>query len=203
MNIPIQTNSIARVINALFSAVSVTFALLLLMQFLIANDLPEPEGIKRPIFDAVFYKQKVIEDIPEDREEIIEPVMEPLLPESIQIAECSDCIKIQSGVFNVDPVSPLTGIDLGGSPLRLVAASPIYPTAAITRGTEGYVDIQFDITKSGVTANLKILDYQPSTVFNRAVLRAVAKWRYRPKMVEGQAVPVVGVVERVSFELEK
>jgi len=200
----IQTHPIARIVNALFSAVAVTFGLLLLMQFLISNDLEEPQKIVRPVFSSVYYEDKKIIDMPDDKEELVEPVVEPLLPNHIEIVDCVDCLDIHDGSFDANPGVELSGVDIGGgSPLRLVTAAPVYPIRATEKGVEGFVDIQFDIGKDGSTSNLKIINYQPSTIFNRAVLRAVAKWRYRPKMVEGIPVAVLNIVERVSFKLEK
>ena len=44
---------------------------------------------------------------------------------------------------------------------------------------------------------------EPSNIFNRAMLRAIRKWKYKPKIVDGVAVARAGVRVRQNFELDQ
>lgn len=90
-----------------------------------------------------------------------------------------------------------------GEAIPVVRVAPEYPTRAQTRGIEGFVDIQFDIAPSGKTTNLQVVYAEPDRVFNKSALRAVGKWKYKPKVVNGNAVAQTGMKTRVRFGLEQ
>jgi protein TonB len=100
------------------------------------------------------------------------------------------------------------GPHLGGPPsdadiIPLVRVLPQYPPRAQTRGIEGYVIVEFTITAAGTVKDPVILEAYPSSIFNRAMLRAIVKWKYKPKIVDGVAVERKGVRVRQNFELEE
>lgn len=82
----------------------------------------------------------------------------------------------------------------------LVRIEPQYPPRAAERGTEGFCTVTFDVTPDGTPTNIRILECS-SSLFERASIRAVERWRYNPKIVDGQAVARTGVVTRFDFEL--
>ena len=125
-------------------------------------------------------------------------------------------------------LQPLTGLDVsiakpkanfkaGGSFFRdgeyipLFKVQPIYPRRAQERGTEGFAIVSFTITESGTVENAKALEgycgdpqgpeeeMRPCTLFNSASARAALKLKYKPKIVDGKATPVEGVLHRFTF----
>lgn len=78
---------------------------------------------------------------------------------------------------------------------------PVYPPDAHERGIEGWVDLKFTVTKNGSVSNPRVVRAEPPSVFNRAAINAVKKWKYRPKKVDGQAVDVPNVSTRVTFDI--
>jgi protein TonB len=48
-----------------------------------------------------------------------------------------------------------------------------------------------------------VLEAEPPGVFDKAALDAVKKFKYKPQIVEGQAVEVPGVRNIIRFELDK
>ena len=125
-------------------------------------------------------------------------------------------------------LQPLTGLDVsiakpkanfkaGGSFFRdgeyipLFKVQPIYPRRAQERGTEGFAIVSFTITESGTVENVKALEgycgdpqgpeeeMRPCTLFNSASSRAALKLKYKPKIVDGKATPVEGVLHRFTF----
>ena len=100
------------------------------------------------------------------------------------------------------------GPHLGGPPsdadiIPLVRVLPQYPPRATSRGIEGYVIVEFTITAAGTVKDPVVLEAFPSSIFNRAMLRAIVKWKYKPKIVDGVAVERTGVRVRQNFEMEE
>jgi protein TonB len=81
-------------------------------------------------------------------------------------------------------------------------SQPIYPSRALTLGIEGYVDLEFSITRSGATADIVVIRAEPEGTFNRAAKRALAKWKYKPRMVDGNAVRSEGLQTRLRFQIQ-
>jgi protein TonB len=105
------------------------------------------------------------------------------------------------------------GIDLatadlstGGSDrdvVPLVRVEPQYPMSAKQRGIEGWVELKFTITSAGTVKNIVVTKSNPGTIFNRAAVQAVSKWKYNPKIENGTAVDRPGVRQRIKFELPR
>ncbi|GLS27029.1 energy transducer TonB [Marinibactrum halimedae] len=87
--------------------------------------------------------------------------------------------------------------------MKQVMVPPVYPRRALMRGMEGFVDVKFDVTAHGVTKNISVLQAQPEGVFEDAALKAVKRWRYRPRNEDGAPVPTYDLRERISFKIEK
>jgi protein TonB len=109
-------------------------------------------------------------------------------------------------VADVDiSVSPGFGITAGsadGDYLPIVKVAPVYPRRAVDRGIEGYVIVEFTVTKTGAVRNPRVVEYEPSTIFNKAALAAALKFKYKPRIVNGEAIEVHGVLNKITFKLE-
>ncbi len=120
---------------------------------------------------------------------------------------------------NVDPDAPSIDIprpevsantDIGGPGgmniaegdyLPIVRVAPVYPSRALSRGLEGFVDMSFTVTSAGTVKDPIVLQ-STSSLFERAATRAVLKFKYKPRVVDGVPVEVTGVKTRITFELE-
>jgi protein TonB len=126
------------------------------------------------------------------------------LGDSTQIVEASQNAPVP--VADVDiAVSPGFGISAGsadGDYLPIVKVAPIYPRRAVDRGIEGYVIVEFTVTKTGAVRDPKVVEYDPSTIFNDAALAAALKFKYKPRIVNGEAIEVHGVLNKITFKLE-
>jgi periplasmic protein TonB len=97
-------------------------------------------------------------------------------------------------------------VNVGGSDrdtMPLVRINPDYPPRAQSRGIEGWVLIEFTITAAGTVRDARVVDASPKGYFEDAALKAIARWRYNPKVQEGVAVERVGVRVRLSFNMER
>ncbi len=97
---------------------------------------------------------------------------------------------------------------LGGAPsdgdiLPLVRIEPRYPARALQREIEGWVLLEFSISPAGTVVNPFVVDSEPPRTFDRSALRAVSRWKYKPKVQDGVAVIRHGVQVVLTFELEE
>lgn len=90
-----------------------------------------------------------------------------------------------------------------GDYLPLVKVAPVYPPRARRRGIEGYCTVSYTVTAQGQVADLRVLPSQCShELFHETVLQAAQRFRYKPRIVEGQAVAVLDVQTRFNFRLD-
>ena len=88
-----------------------------------------------------------------------------------------------------------------GDYLPIVRVAPVYPARALSRGLEGYVDLAFTVTSTG-TVRDPIVTYSSSSLFERAAIRAVLKFKYKPRVVDGVPIDVPNVKTRITFKIE-
>ena len=98
-------------------------------------------------------------------------------------------------------IGPTVGVDRDVIPIVRVA--PEYPVRAIPRGIEGWVQIQFTVTATGSVRDPVIVAAEPEGYFEDAALKAIARWRYNPRIDGGIAVERVGLQTVIRFELKK
>ena len=89
-----------------------------------------------------------------------------------------------------------------GDYLPIVKVAAIYPRRAQSRGIEGFVIVEFIVTKTGAVSSAFVVKAKPEGIFDRAALDAVAKFKYKPRVVDGVAMAVAGVQNKISFEIE-
>ena len=70
----------------------------------------------------------------------------------------------------------------------VVVIRPMYPRDAAISGIEGWVKVEFTITETGAVKDPQIVDAQPPRVFNREAIRAIMKWKFKPRVIDGVAV---------------
>jgi periplasmic protein TonB len=87
--------------------------------------------------------------------------------------------------------------------IPLVRINPDYPPRALSRGLEGWVQVQFTITPTGTVSNAVVVNAEPKNIFDDAALKAISRWRYNPKVEGGVAVERVGVQTIIRFQLEQ
>ncbi len=88
-----------------------------------------------------------------------------------------------------------------GDYLPIVRVAPVYPARALSRGLEGYVDLAFTVTETGTVKDPVVIQ-STSSLFERAAIRAVLKFKYKPRVVDGVPVEVPGVKTRITFKIE-
>jgi protein TonB len=99
------------------------------------------------------------------------------------------------------------GFSLGvgeGDYLPIVKVAPIYPQRALSRGIEGYCVVQYTVTRQGTIRDPFVIEDQcTSSLFHRSSLQAALKFKYKPRVMDGQAVEVPGVQNKFTFVIEE
>jgi protein TonB len=96
-----------------------------------------------------------------------------------------------------------TSLGVGGTDrdvVPLVRVDPEYPPRAQQQRIGGWVEVSFTITPVGTVDDIKVTGSDPPYVFDRAVVEAVRKWRYNPKIEDGKAVARKNQRVRLRFD---
>lgn len=98
------------------------------------------------------------------------------------------------------------GLSFGGGmsdrgALPLVRVEPQYPPQAAKRHLEGWVQLQFTVTTSGGVDDVVVVK-SSNSVFERAAIEAVRKWKYEPQMRGGAPVATSGLNVVLRFKLD-
>jgi protein TonB len=183
-----------------------TFALFMLMQALIKSDKsPFDDSVKGKIVDFVRLEDDV--DLqtkvrkPKPPPPPDEPPPDMPKPEFDQ-SNVSQGVDIGSLNVNVDlNVGGTGGFSSDGEYLPIVKVAPVYPRRAQTRGIEGFVLLEFVVTKTGAVRDPVVIESKPPGIFDRAATQAALKFKYKPKVVNGEPIDVAGVRNLITFEL--
>ncbi len=87
-------------------------------------------------------------------------------------------------------------------PIPLFRIVPDYPFSARQMGREGKVIVSFTIDTEGRVQDAKILEAQPGRIFDSAALEAINRFRYKPRIENGEFVATPDQKIRLVWELE-
>ena len=85
--------------------------------------------------------------------------------------------------------------------LPIIKVAPVYPRYALQRNLAGHVLVEFAVSVTGEVRDPVVLEADPPGVFEGAALAATTGFKYKPMVVDGEAVEVTGVRNRIIFEL--
>lgn len=89
-----------------------------------------------------------------------------------------------------------------GEYLPIVKVAPQYPRRALARGLEGEVLVQYTVTKQGSVRDPVVVQ-STNSVFDRAALDSASRYKYKPRVVDGQAIEVPNVQTVIKFQMDK
>jgi TonB family protein len=76
------------------------------------------------------------------------------------------------------------------APRPLARAHPVYPRAALQRGVEGSVLLEFKVDEHGNVIRPRVLESRPRGVFDSAALEALKQWKYEAVGAETDPIQV-------------
>ena len=185
----------------------VTLSLFMIMQALIKSDKsPFDEGVKGRIVDFVRLQEDESIETKTRKPKPPPPPDEP--PPDMPKPEFDNALESQGVDISATSldlnlnIGGIGGFSSDGEYLPIVKVAPVYPRRAQTRGIEGYVILEFVVTKTGSVRDPVVIEAKPPGIFNRAALQAALKFKYKPKVVNGEPIDVAGVQNRITFELQ-
>ncbi len=199
---------IGRYAFSIVTGVVITLGLLFVMHLLIeyGESAVTKERVKHQLD---FVRVKRNENLNTEDFTPEKPPPPPEVPPDIPPQEV-DLIDPNAPSINIAPPSVSANTDIGGPSamnvaegdyLPIVRVAPVYPARALSRGLEGYVDLSFTVTSAGTVAN-PVVDFSTSSLFERAAIRAVLKFKYKPRVKDGVAIDVPNVKTRITFKIE-
>jgi len=189
-------------------ALLMTLALLLGMQRLIQSMGDAPAASEgRKIADIWQSKQAI-----EERRKLRKPD-KPEQPEVMPPPPADLRASVDAPADTVTMDMPkLSGprIGMGGDFTRdsdfipVYVPQPDYPPMALRRGIEGYAVVEVTITTTGSVRDVKLLEESPPNKgFGKYALRAAEKLKYNPRVINGVAEEVPGVLYKFSFKIAR
>jgi len=176
----------------------VTLGLFYFMQALIATGAQLDQRVSVvKIVDAT---------MPEIELDVIEEIDKPVPEREVNLSD-TPSLNIDRSAVEIDTGLQLSNASISatdGDFLPLVAIAPQYPTRAAQRGIEGWCLVSFTVNALGnvVEESIVVLDAEPTNIFDRSSIRAASRFKFQPRVVDGQGVDVEGVQYVFRYELE-
>ncbi|KDC51270.1 energy transducer TonB [Pseudoalteromonas sp. S3431] len=192
--------------TAVIGGAAMTFAAFAFMQYLISGEQRAPVKPGGDIIVEIF-------QAPEDSkvrhiQKIQPPPPMPKVPPKAPLLDTS-----ADPVLAISDFTPVTIDDFGddfnntinrptGDATPIVRINPKYPTTAARDGIEGWVQLSFSISPTGEVIDPVVINAEPKRTFNREAIRAIKRWKYRPKVIEGVAQLQTGQTVQLDFKLD-
>lgn len=201
-------NIFRRYLYTQVGAMIITFALFLTMQGFLSTGYNVTA--QRDYQTVNFVRVKQDEDIQTKQFQPKKP--EEPLPEPETVSLQSKAFEAPVSQYDISEVAvkpsftiqPGSGFGSGdGDFLPMVKVPPQYPRRALRNGIEGYVIVSFTVTTDGSVRNPKVIEAKPPGAFDQSAINAVLKFKYKPRVIGGQAVEVHGVQNKFTFKLKR
>ncbi|WP_428096841.1 energy transducer TonB [Candidatus Rariloculus sp.] len=197
---------IARYGIAIAIGAGVTFGLLFIMQLLIATGrgaIVDGAGFRVVDFVRV-EREQTIETKQDKPDKPPEPDQQPDIPQADTSGDFDNSLRVSMSTPTLTTNLNVGNLGFGvadGEYLPIVKVAPIYPARAASRGLEGYVIVEYTVTRTGATRDARVVE-SSSSLFERAAVDSALKYKYRPRVIDGEPVEVPGVRTIIRFELE-
>lgn len=200
---------ITRLATGIVFGLAITLSLFWLMQYLIATaDRTLNDDGAGNLIDFVRVKRdesiKQRQLKPKKPPPPDAPPPQPPTPQLDNLNANAEKIAISEVPVETD-IEMTGGFSLGvgeGDYLPIVKVAPIYPQRALTRGVQGYCVVEYTVTRQGTTREPFVVEDQcTSSLFHRASLQAALKFKYKPRILDGEAVEVRGVQNKFTYEI--
>lgn len=199
------------------AGLAVALLLFLFMHFLISGDRGlDNAGDQGAVVDFIRVKEdemtRLKERVPPRKPP---PPKKPPPPPKLKVNDTSKPLPtrldMETPRINV-PVSTGDGPYIGqwsaedpaaeGDVIPIVRIDPQWPREALLEGKEGWVLVEFTILKDGSVADPRVVEAEPRRLFDRNTIRAILKWKFKPRIVDGQPVER-RATQRIDFNLDQ
>ena len=143
---------------------------------------------------------KLDEELPDKPDEVEAPPPE-MEAQDLEVDVPDNALNVSSGGGQFNP-----DIGIGGGFARdtdfipVYVPQPRYPSRAERSGKAGYAVVEVTVTTSGGVRDVKLMEEWPENYgFGKSAAKAASKLKYNPRVVNGVAVEVPGVLYKFSF----
>ncbi len=199
-----------RLLMVLFPAAIVTFSLQMVMVTLIQfadRRLDESATVKLPEIAMPEVEIKTLRQLEKPQKPQLDDTPPPEVPQ--QAFDNIDGDAQIGALGGVDQLVAKLDLSMGaglsasdGEYLPIVKVAPQYPRRALKRGLEGDVILEYTVTKQGSVRSPAVLQ-STDPVFNKAAIDSALRYKYKPRVINGQAQEVPGVRTRIKFRMNK
>ena len=194
--------SIVRLLIGIPAAVIVVGGLFLLMSALIRSELklderkdPPRIEIGQQLEDTDVVSQRKFE-----RPSLDEPPPPPPAIQRQNFKPSVEGVQAAPPSFDADvDVGTAFNPDRDAQPLVRVPPSGFERCIGSKASTE-VVTLEFDVTPQGTVTNVRVIDSTDSC-YNRYAIRSAEKWKYQPKIVDGEQAWRRGVRTNIKFQV--
>lgn len=198
---------LARYAIAIGAGFGMTLLVLFIMQALIATARRElDESGTRRFVDFVRVERDETTQR-KDRKRDKPPAAEAPPPQAVQPRlDSVEPTQVSVSVPNaqVDVEMDIGGLGLvasDGDYLPVVKIAPAYPMSALSRRIEGYCTVEYTVTPTGSVKDVVVVEADPASIFDKASIQAALKFKYRPRVVNGEPIEVRGVRNIFYYKL--
>lgn len=200
-----------RFLVSILLGAAVTFALFSFMAFLVSSgDRTKEEALENIIVEVNTTPPK---SAAERRQRVPPPPPPPpKTPPKPQAPEPETNNDTSGLTFNMPGVqlaganagmsAPGAGFGRDGDATPIVRIEPKYPIQAARDGKEGWVTLSFTINEIGGVEDVNVVEAEPKRIFDKEAKRALRKWKYKPKVVDGKPMRQPGLTVRLDFKMD-
>ena len=199
-----------RLMMVIFPAAIVTFSLQMVMVTLIQfadRKLDTAPLVKLPDIAMPETEMKLQRLVEKPQKPELDDTPPPEVPQ-----QAFDQVEggVQVGALG-NPGNLLASLDLSmgsglsasdGEYLPIVKVAPQYPRRAMQRGLEGEVVLEYTVTRNGGVRDPVVL-FSSDSMFDQAAIDSALRYKYKPRVIDGQPIEVPGVRTRIRFQLDK
>ncbi len=201
--------SLFRFIFAILPAALIAVSLFLLMIYLISDDFEAKEQLEQLDFE--------INPKAEEIERRTRSVQRATRSQNIETPPPAPRIETEAASKPKEAIASITGAvpefeapRLDPNDIKIAVsdrdAQPLVrmpgkvPDRALRDGKSGHCRMRFDVNTSGAPFNIVAYSCTHS-MFERESIRATSKFKYRPKIVDGNAVEMRGVETKITYRV--
>lgn len=147
-------------------------------------------------------EQPAMPNVP-DPTPVVEHQLDTPVPDiDVPRVDIESSFQLSVDVSQFKPGEPT--LSFAENPTPLSRVNPRYPRKAIRRGIEGEVVVEFTVSPDGsvLEESIRIISSKPEGVFDHSSIRALSRWRFQPRMQNGQPAPFLAR-QTLVFKLEK
>jgi len=201
----------ARLLLSLILGAVITFFLFVLMAFLVNQEGSITNAAKEQIVIEINTTPPESQAQTRQRVPPPPPPPPPEPPKQQMVQEASNLdagtIGFNAPSIDVGGVSGGIGDPAGalmrdGDEMPIARFPPKYPVQAARDGINGWVKMRFSIMPDGSVDEVEVVDAQPKRIFDREAIRALKRWKYKPKIENGVALKRTGVQVVLDFNLD-